>query len=549
VVSCSEKCKEGGFDDGIEYGIVRAYARTRNWGEWEVFREFIQNALDEIHGVTGKPPETMPCKDEPEYTLIEDSGRGIAIYHLLVGTSEKKGWQRGKFGEGMKIAMLAALDQDIGIVIDSQDKIIMPMFIRKEFEGKELEVLCVCYSTSERIIKGTRIYIYRPGLCEKYRKRIVQGLPKECILYDYKSSGEVEIHRQVIDKKCTNDEGWIYVRDIFVSTMYDALTMSSFYSYNLYEVLLDESRRIPSGSSVARDIEHLWYRIGIKAYEGDEKARALIRELLINIIRACAYRGYCKDVPNVTPLRFDHTPVETEYDVFEGPKVGELVRNMFESLYGTDVVVIQTEHLKAIANYLGVRYIYCPLPIGYTLEHMVGTIEKMKKFADDITGKEDILDAADPDIKELVQTLEEFAKKIYHYYMDKVVKIMYVVPKKLPDGREVGGAGDWDTGIMKISIKELMNVCAPQDPILRGIYKAWDCIASYLATFAHELTHIVYAYPDGEPKFGARLTDMLGIALSYVMSNANDTQKVIEKVAQLRSRIISKGVTLPIIEE
>jgi hypothetical protein len=552
VVSCSEKCKENGFDDGIEYGIVRAYARTRNWGEWEVFREFIQNALDEMHDITGKPPEILPCKDDPEYTLIEDSGRGIAIYHLLVGTSEKKEWQRGKFGEGMKIAMLAAIDQNIGIVIDSLDKIIMPMFIRKEFEGKELEVLCVCYSTSEIKLEGTRVYLYRPGLCEKYRKRIVQGLPRECILYDHRfnltSDVTKEMHKQVIDKACTNDEGWIYVRDIFVSTIYDALTMSSFYSYNLYNVTLDESRRIPAGSSVARDMEHLWYHIGLKAYKGDEKARALMRDLITKVVGACAYRGYCKDVPNVKPLPFSYEPAETEYDVFSGDEPRKVVRELFESLYGTDVVVIYTDYLKRIADYLGMRYIYCPLPIGLALEHIVGTTEKIKKIADEYTGKEDLINTVDPDIRELVKTLEEFAKKVYHGYLEKVVKIIYVVPKKLPDGKEVVGAGDWDTGVMKINIKDLLKVCTPQDLLLQIIHKPKDCLIHYLTTFAHELTHIVYAYPDGEPKFGAMLTYMLGEALDYVMSNVSETWKVIEKVTELRNRIISKGAVLPIVE-
>ena len=548
MVSCSEKCKENGFDDGIEYGIVRAYARTRNWGEWEVFREFVQNALDEMHSITGMPPETLPCKDEPEYTAIEDSGRGIAIYHLLVGTSEKREWQRGKFGEGMKMAMLAALDQAIGIVIDSYDKIIIPMFIRREFEGKELEVLCVCYSISEVRLKGTRVYLYRPGLCEKYRQRIVQGLPRECILYEYKSAGEVELHRQLIDKKCTNDEGWIYVRDIFVSTIYDALTMSSFYSYNLYNVALDESRRIPSGSSVARDIEYLWFRIGIKAYEGDEKARALMKDLITKIVEACAYRGYCKDVPNVKPMPFSYEPVETEYDVFGDEKARKVVRELFESLYGADVAIINTDHLRRIADYLGMRYIYCPLPVGYMLEHILDAVGKIKKMADEYTGKEDLLNTLDPDIRELVKTLEELAKRVYHQHMDKVAKIMYVVPKKLPDGREVVGAGDWDTGVMKINIKELLNVCTPQDPLSSILYRPKDCVIHYIITFGHELTHIVYSLPDGEPKFGAKLTTMLGEALDYMVSNASDASKVIEKVAELRSRIMSKGAVLPIIE-
>ena len=50
-MSCREKCRELGFEDAIEYGIVKEYAWTRGWGLWELFREFVQNALDEMHVV------------------------------------------------------------------------------------------------------------------------------------------------------------------------------------------------------------------------------------------------------------------------------------------------------------------------------------------------------------------------------------------------------------------------------------------------------------------------------------------------------------------
>jgi hypothetical protein len=234
-----------GYDDGIEYGFTKKYVETRNWGVWELFREIVQNALDEMHEVKGFRPTEYPCRVEyrpgvGSVTIVEDTGRGISIHHLLVGTSEKRPGQRGKFGEGLKLSLLAAVARGIGVIIRSGDKEILPTLVTREIEGRYFDIFCVCYKKGLPDIAGTRVEIIGHELCDEFRTRLVQGLPSDCRLYTSQEVyGDKHKWYDVIDKKCTSDEPYIYVRDIYVSTMKEAAERDACFSYNLFEVMLN----------------------------------------------------------------------------------------------------------------------------------------------------------------------------------------------------------------------------------------------------------------------------------------------------------------------
>jgi len=84
----------------ITYPISLQY--RKEWGMWEAIREIKQNALDECGGFI----ETR-YSDGLE---IRDKGNGLAVRHLLFGVSDKDGvTTRGKFAEGLKIAMVVCL--------------------------------------------------------------------------------------------------------------------------------------------------------------------------------------------------------------------------------------------------------------------------------------------------------------------------------------------------------------------------------------------------------------------------------------------------------
>jgi hypothetical protein len=514
-----------GFDGGIEYGITLAYARTRNWGEWEIFREFMQNALDEMHEVTRLPPMEYPCRPVRGDAVIEDNGRGLAIYHLLIGSSEKKPWQRGKFGEGMKIALLAGVDKGIDISIYSKDKSVKPTSVEKVLEDKMFPVLCVCYKKTPEQIGGTRVIIHgKAYLCDAYRRNFTQGLDPSCIKYSHISVSEGSYEwRQLIDKRCTGNDGWIYVRDIYVTTFNDALGMSSFYSYNLFNVEIDESRRIPSGGSVSTEVERIWRSIEENA--GKQRVeRDLLKELLRNVINVCAGYGAVHNVENVTPNRMEPTPVEVETDVFSS-RYGEVINDVFNELYEPDVAVIASEDDHIKATYLGIKHVYCPLHVGWSLEHILHSGARIRKAIEESTGK-DVTVKMSPIIRALVDLLEDFAMKAFRKHYTEKPRVVYAHNVTLPNGNPVAGLADPDTNTIKINLEYLLDAC------LKG---SSDCLSMYLAVFGHELVHLVYKLPDGDPNFGANLTYVMRDALTYVMTEPYETSELIVKISKLMS--------------
>jgi len=534
MVSCEEKCKTMGFDGGIEYGITLAYARTRNWGEWEIFREFMQNALDEIHEVTKLPPMEYPCRTVGNDTVIEDNGRGLATYHLLIGTSEKKPWQRGKFGEGMKIALLASVEKGIDVSIHSRDKIIKPTTVEKVLEDKIFPVLCVCYKKTQEQISGTRVVIHgRANLCNTYKRNFVQGLDPSCIRYSHLSISEGSYEwRQLINKRCTDDEGWIYVRDIYVTTFKDASAMSSFYSYNLFNVEIDESRRIPSGSSVSTEVERFWRNVEENA--GKSRAdRELLKELMKKVIDVCAGYGAVYKVENVKPNRMEPPPVEVETDVFSS-RYGEVINEVFDELYGRDVAVISSESDHTKATYLGIKHIYCPLHVGWSLELILHSGARIRKAIEESTGKE-VTAKMSPIIRALVNLLEDFAMKVYRRHYASKPRVVYAYAVTLPNGSPVAGLADEENNTIKINLEYLLDAC---------LESSSKCLSMYLAVFGHELVHLSYKLPDESPEFGAHLTYVMRDALSYVMTESYETSELIVKISKLMSEFKKNPIPL-----
>jgi len=483
-MSCRDKCREMGYDDGIEYGITRKYVETRNWGVWEVFRELVQNALDEMHEVTGARPKEYPCREEyrglTPITVIEDRGRGLGIHHLLIGTSEKKPWQRGKFGEGLKLALLASAHLGYRVVIRSGDKEIIPVFVTRVVEGVPVDVFCVCYKRGLPAIGGTRVEIHGAALCDEYRARFVQGLKPECIKYTFENREWYD----VIDVKCTKNRSHVYVRDIYVSTMEEAVGKPACFSYNLFHVAIDESRRIPSSGSVREDVRFLWRIISWKASGGDQRAYEVLKELLRCIVRNCTLSpGY-------------EVPIEVDMDTFAYVYGAEAatVRRAFEELFGEDTVFVYDEELRAFAEYVGAKYIYCPQPVGFSLQIILNTTEKLRRHVEktvkNIIRKEEM----SPRTRRIVEILEEIARTLFGEL---------VVGRAIQYGlleEDVHGMSDIRTDTITLNILHLEDRCR------RYVHR---CLEWYIATLGHELAHLYSRATDGTVEFERGLTEVM----------------------------------------
>lgn len=234
----------------IPTNYTRKYAETREWGRWEVVREFSQNSLD----ATG----FMDIEKISDGLLITDKGKGFNALNLLMGTTSKSECDRGKYGEGLKIACLAVLNLGWQVDILTDSMHIVPQFKTLEIEEP---------ATGE-IVKA-EIMVFRYGKIPPVggTKVLIKGYTGDTFLDRF----NLEANKKIVHKKdislCLNkpypsyiiDEPVkvIYVRNIYVQHLPEK-EHPALYSYDLFNVRLSTDRNIPNTVDIFSEIGKLW---------------------------------------------------------------------------------------------------------------------------------------------------------------------------------------------------------------------------------------------------------------------------------------------------
>jgi|GEM_PF-6319218 len=248
-------------------GIRLEAAARRGWGNWEIVREFTQNALDAVGQA-----EIISAEDG---IVISDRGGGFDATVLTVGESTKNPeCDRGQFGDGMKYAMASALLCGYEVYIHSKRYIYMPYekpieYVTEKGIVKKPVMHVKQYEARERI-DGTDVYIV--GWRGKtYRERFIFYTFSDlldCFVFDgenayellhteevdlsYKCDRHVVYHRQILKPK-RGHKNAIFVKDVYVQDLENGL-----YSYNLVDVKLDVGRNIPQDWTVQEEISRVW---------------------------------------------------------------------------------------------------------------------------------------------------------------------------------------------------------------------------------------------------------------------------------------------------
>jgi hypothetical protein len=237
----------------IPTNYTHKYAETRGWKEWEIVREFVQNSLDS----TG----TVSIEKLPDKLLITDRGKGFNAVNLLMGTTTKSECHRGRFGEGMKIACLAALNLGYEVEIFTDSMHIVPIF-------KTLKIEEPSGGTTEAEIL---VFRYNKIAPEGGTKVLIKGYTGDTYLDRF----NLETNKKIVLKKDMDmcEDKWypsyiidepvkrIYVRNIYVQEITDsetAETKPALYSYDLFAVRLSTDRNIPNTADIDARIGYLW---------------------------------------------------------------------------------------------------------------------------------------------------------------------------------------------------------------------------------------------------------------------------------------------------
>lgn len=244
---------------GFPVTMRSEYGMRRGWNVWMSIREFVQNALDASE-------ETFRWGRSGEDVWVFDGGPGIKPSDaLLIGSSGKQCWQRGFFGEGMKIAMLTLEYMAKPVVVITRLSGLPPLVYRMKPLSNGVVVFLIeklsnedwrppmavgdtwtmvyalnAYEDLLRDLRGFGIEtpslaVFRPELL----RRIGYGL------IGFKSRGgscDYEAIEYLVVPPREGLRGVLWVRDIFVNRIDHIMGRKSVFDYNMWWLDLEANR-------------------------------------------------------------------------------------------------------------------------------------------------------------------------------------------------------------------------------------------------------------------------------------------------------------------
>jgi len=211
-----------------------------HWGIWEAIREIYQNALD----AGGASIKYNPVSQRLD--ISSASGR-LTPETLVLGTTSKRDQpgQRGKFGEGYKLALLVLARLEHKVVIHTGEEI----WISRLTHSDQFNATVLTINTSPaKYIEGTHFYVY--------------GIPSQIMNNDILPNIRTE---KYIANRILNDDaeiGRIYVGGLYVTT---AKNFKHGYSFTPGTISLDRDRGMIRDFDLAYETSKLWTAQGHSA--------------------------------------------------------------------------------------------------------------------------------------------------------------------------------------------------------------------------------------------------------------------------------------------
>jgi len=259
--------------------VTTDYAVRRGWTLWHALREVVQNSLDEEEAIYGYENIRVDVWGDLQGTHVRDRGKGITVHAFIVGGTEKRPWERGFFGEGLKVA---------AAIIASEGGMLYA-FTRGYRVYKTVNIdglIWVVGGKSTADVSGTEMVVVGPyinpavvdtmvfqAFMSKYNPQVISkvelGHPTE-VEWPKKPS--------IIVDYSTADGGVLWVRDIYVNTFKGTSGKPSVFSYNLWWINLEPNRVMANPDDLSREV--------VRVY-----TPSAIRELLSRVVENGVVKG------------------------------------------------------------------------------------------------------------------------------------------------------------------------------------------------------------------------------------------------------------------
>ncbi len=228
------------YDAVVPLGITKDYIEKRGFDVFKSLRELVQNALDEVELVTGKPEVNI--KKDSIGTWIIDRGRGLKVEALSIGGTDKECWMRGYYGEGLKLAAAHFAISDVPVYIFAKRHVFKFFAIPKGSDNPRIFVLM---GNTNKEVEGTEILLNGFSIDEDMLNRMVsfynRDLVGKRIAEVYSSSEECAYEKP---SAIYDHPNLLYIRNMFVGNCSDVARRRSLLSYDLWWFRLDVSRTL-----------------------------------------------------------------------------------------------------------------------------------------------------------------------------------------------------------------------------------------------------------------------------------------------------------------
>jgi hypothetical protein len=238
------------WDFVFSTGMTTDYPVRRGWNDFMAIREFLQNALDIEERTFGYEGIEVGVWVDTLGLHISDRGPGITYEAFRLGGSDKACYERGFYGEGLKVAMAHLVQRGCPVYVFNRRGQVFKAFVSP---GTNLVLIAMGRFTKH--VAGTEVIVY--GLPEMSPEWSDPAYVRRIIFKEWLKDPNLEIltlkkwkidscpfesPNFIVSAKDGTNVDFLWVRDIVVNKISTITGMPSVFGYNLWWPTLEPNR-------------------------------------------------------------------------------------------------------------------------------------------------------------------------------------------------------------------------------------------------------------------------------------------------------------------
>ena len=228
-----------GWDFLFSTGMTTEYPLRRDWNAWLAMRELVQNALDIEDNTFGYENIRVNVYTDAQGVHVVNRGPPMPRDAWKLGGSDKQCWERGRFGEGLKVASAYFAYQGTILYV---------------FTGNEVYKAIVSPGTSLVVVLLGRPTSPTPGITEAlvHNAVIEPGTIEDMVFQQLMKINHPRIIAQkaITSRTCDHPRtsyiidysDHLWVGDIYVNSLSRITRHPSTFGYNVWHVDLEPNR-------------------------------------------------------------------------------------------------------------------------------------------------------------------------------------------------------------------------------------------------------------------------------------------------------------------